>query len=142
MTAKYHTLATEAQEQEALFEWVHLMASKYPGIDLLYHVPNEGKRSYQQGRMLKQEGLKPGFPDLCLPVARGRYHGLYIELKRLHGTTPTDLQEQWLRKLSAQGYAACWCQGWQSAARVLSVYMQTGQVVYEPTKGRAGDLHA
>lgn len=58
------------------------MRRAHPELQLLYHVPNEGKRTWRTGARLKSEGLKPGVPDLCLPVARGKYHGLYVELKR------------------------------------------------------------
>ena len=45
------------------------------------HVPNEGKRSPQQGAKLKRMGMQKGFPDLVVPLPRGNYHGLYIEMK-------------------------------------------------------------
>lgn len=36
------------------------------------HVPNEGKRSIVGGRLIKQEGVLPGFPDLILIAPSGR----------------------------------------------------------------------
>lgn len=52
---------------------------------------------------MRSEGLKSGVPDLCLPVARSGYHGLYIELKA-GKNKPTDNQLAWLEVLEAQGY--------------------------------------
>ena len=75
----------EAAEQRNIFEWAGLMRRAHPELQLLYHVPNEGKRTWRTGARLKSEGLKPGVPDICLPVARGKYHGLYVELKLVAG---------------------------------------------------------
>ena len=76
---------TEAQEQMTLFSWAAMQSGKYPELNLLYHVPNGGSRHKAEAGRLRAEGVKAGVPDLCLPVARGQYHGLYIELKRQRG---------------------------------------------------------
>ena len=36
--------ATESEEQRSLFVWAMLAAGKYPALNLLFHIPNEGKR--------------------------------------------------------------------------------------------------
>ena len=77
--------AKESEEQEALFEWAAIEAGAKRELELLYHIPNEGKRSGRAGAALLRQGLKRGVPDICLPVARGGYHALYIELKRRSG---------------------------------------------------------
>lgn len=95
---------------------------RYPELRLLYHVPNEGKRSKIAGSILKMQGLKAGVPDLCLPVARGVYHGLYIELK--YGKNKlTDRQKQWLTSLSDQGYFAVACWGGDQAFQTILNYL-------------------
>ena len=70
---------SETTEQIALFNWAKRTESILPELALMYHVPNEGKRS--NGGILKAAGLKSGVPDICLPVANNGFHGLYIELK-------------------------------------------------------------
>ena len=77
---------TEAQEQSALVRWAELMRPRFPELVLLAHVPNEGLRSPVTGARLKVQGMKRGFPDLILPVPRGEYHGLFIEMKRVKGS--------------------------------------------------------
>ena len=72
---------------------------------------------------LKQQGVKSGVPDLCLPVPRGQYHGLYIEMKTESGHT-SDEQEWWGERLQAQGYVWRVCHGWQAAVAVLEWYLQ------------------
>ena len=72
---------------------------------------------------LKQQGVKSGVPDLCLPVPRGQYHGLYIEMKTESGHT-SDEQEWWGERLQAHGYVWRVCHGWQAAVAVLEWYLQ------------------
>ena len=74
---------TEAQHQSALIKWSQLpqIRARYPELKLLHHIPNGGRRDPIEAKHLKAQGVKPGVPDLCLPVARGNFHGLYIEMK-------------------------------------------------------------
>ena len=115
---------TESVEQRNLFAWARLMSGAHPELALLYHIPNEGKRSVATGRRMRQEGLKRGVPDICLPVARGGRHGLYIELKRIKGSKVSEEQREWLAALEEQGYAAALCKGWEAAAKVIEEYIK------------------
>ena len=112
----------ESNEQQALFQWVEYAKSRYPELDLLYHIPNGGKRDKLEAARLKREGVKAGVPDLCLPIARGGFHGLYIELKAGKNTA-TPLQRQWITALNREGYAAAVCTGWEQAAEVIGDYL-------------------
>lgn len=78
---------SEAQHQAAVIKWTQQPAirSQWPELALLHHIPNGGTRDPVEAKHLKQQGVKNGVPDLCLPVPRGRYHGLYIEMKRRTG---------------------------------------------------------
>lgn len=63
--------------------------------------------------------------DLCLPVARSGFHGLYIEMK--HGKNkPTKEQIKWIEALIKQGYAVYVCYSWDSAKDVLEKYLKNG----------------
>lgn len=117
---------TEAQEQMTLFSWAAMQSGKYPELNLLYHVPNGGSRHKAEAGRLRAEGVKAGVPDLCLPVARGQYHGLYIELKRQRVGRTSDHQSEWLDALSAQGYKAALCYGWEQAAGTIIEYLTGG----------------
>ncbi len=114
---------TESEEQQALFRWAAYESGAHPELMLLYHIPNEGKRSRATGARLRAEGLKRGVPDICLPVPRGNWHGLYIELKRLRGGRVSDEQQGWLDALNEQGYFAVVCRGWQQAAAEIQNYL-------------------
>lgn len=124
---------TEAQEQMTLFSWAAMQSGKYPELNLLYHVPNGGSRHKAEAGRLRAEGVKAGVPDLCLPVARGQYHGLYIELKRQRGGRTSDHQSEWLDALSAQGYKAALCYGWEQAAGTIIEYL-TAEVAHMTKK--------
>lgn len=114
---------TESNEQQTLFEWARRQQGRWPELALLYHIPNEGKRSQRTGARLKAEGLKTGVPDICLPVARGGHHGLYIELKRRRNSRVTKEQLDWIAELVAQGYVAAVCRGCDEAISLITGYL-------------------
>jgi len=113
----------EAADQETLFQWAALNENTYPELSLLYHIPNGGSRNKIEAANLKRQGVKAGVPDICLPVARGKYHGLYIELK--HGKNKlSDNQKIWLKRLQNQGYLAICCYGWEEAVKAIEKYLK------------------
>lgn len=113
---------TEAQHQMNVINWSLLHTAEWPELAGLHHIPNGGNRDAIEGRHLKQQGVKPGVPDLHLPVARGPYHSLYIEMKAEKGRT-SDAQDWWIEFLTAQGNFVEVCHGWQSAVQVLEWYL-------------------
>ena len=113
----------EEREQQAVMEWAAWMQGKYPELRRLYHIPNGGKRDKATAAVLKSLGVKPGVPDLCLPVPRGGYHGLYIEMKAVGGR-PAAEQREWLEELHEQGYRAAVCVGADAAIAVIEGYLQ------------------
>lgn len=112
----------EHREQVALFRWAALHSGRYPELALLFAIPNGGKRDAVTATRLKAEGVKAGVPDICLPVARQGWHGLFVELKWGYNDT-TDMQNAWLADLSDQGYLAVVCHGWQEASEVIRDYL-------------------
>lgn len=114
---------SEAQEQVALMQWANLHRGKYPELELLYHIPNGGSRHPAEAARLKQQGVKAGVPDLCLPVARCGCNGLYIELKAGRNK-PTKDQIKWLEQLARQGYRAITCWGFEAAKDEIIRYLE------------------
>lgn len=117
---------TEAQHQHNVIAWSELHMGEYPELALLHHIPNGGTRDAVEGKHLKGQGVKPGVPDLHLPVARGSYHSLYLEMKTEAGQ-PTREQKWWIEQLNKQGQFAEICHGWESAVRVLEWYLSLGR---------------
>ena len=110
---------SEFDEQCAVVEYCDAR-----GIPVV-HVPNEGKRSVAAGARLKRAGMRPGFPDLLIPRARGRYHSLYIEMKA-EGGKPTVEQVAWIRRLRKEGMCAYVCIGAVQAIKLIEQYMALG----------------
>lgn len=115
----------ESEHQRAVFRWSRQpsVRDKWPEIKLLFHVKNETTEGARRVQSDKAMGVKPGVPDLCLPVARGRYHGLFIEMKNERGRV-SEAQKWWVRELNGQDYAAVVCYGWESAAMMLEWYLE------------------
>ena len=107
--------ASEARHQMNVIRWSQQpsIRSKWPELALLHHIPNGGTRDAVEAKHLKDQGV---------PVPRGQYHGLYIEMKAETGRTSPE-QDWWGERLLGQGYMWEVCHGWQSAVRVLEWYL-------------------
>lgn len=114
---------TEDTIQKQLILWANHQPIGEKGRigDYLHHSPNGGKRNAFEAKKFKQMGTKAGFPDLFLCVARGGYHGLFIELKTETGKL-TAFQINWLAKLNGQGYKAVVCYGYEEARQTIKEY--------------------
>ena len=119
---------TEAAEQRALFRWAAYSKATHPELGLMFHVPNGGSRHPYEAHNLREEGVKAGVPDICLPVARGGYHALYIELKRVKGGRVSEEQRAWLNALNRAGNLAVVCRGWNEARDVILEYLGSEDV--------------
>lgn len=100
--------------------------SRWPELALLHHIKNETSEGASRVAADREMGVRKGVPDLCLPVPRGNYHGLYIEMKNETGRASAE-QLWWGEKLAGQGYFWEVCHGWQSAVRVLEWYLSLGE---------------
>lgn len=70
---------------------------------------------------MKREGYNKGIPDLMIYVARGGSHGLAIEMKTSVGRL-TPEQEEWQRRLWAEGWVAKVCRSVEEAKQVFNEY--------------------
>ena len=107
--------------------WATLHERRWPELALLHAVPNGGHRHPAVASAMKAEGVKRGVPDLDLPVPRGRWHGLRIEMKAKGGRLAPE-QRWWIEKLHEQGYRAVMCVGWEAARDTILDYLDTGSL--------------
>ena len=121
-------LSSEDSEQMMLFRWAEFAEIAYPELQLMYHVPNEGKRNAVTGSRLKKMGLKAGVPDIILPVAHGGYIGLAIEMKYGRNCL-TEKQSDWLKKLGKAGHKTEVCYSFESAKDVIENYLRSAKTV-------------
>lgn len=88
----------------------------------MFAIPNGGLRHKATAGRLKAEGVKAGVPDICLPVPRPPYAGLYIEMK-VAGRPPSSEQATWLAALNELGYLALVCDGFEAARAAIEGYL-------------------
>jgi hypothetical protein len=97
-------------------------------LDLIFAVPNGamlggGRVGAIRMNALKAEGLRPGVCDLVLPVARGDWHGMFIEMKTATGTL-SENQKEFIAAVEKQGYYTAVCYGADDAIEQITFYMQ------------------
>jgi hypothetical protein len=72
-------------------------------LSLLFAVPNGLYTSKRQAFLAKASGLRSGVPDLCLPVPRGGFAGLWLELKAAGGRLSSS-QKEVIGLLQSEGH--------------------------------------
>lgn len=110
---------TEHEIQKAVFDVLKLYETKFPEFETIHAVPNgselrkaktkEGNYFTRLGKKMKDEGLRPGIPDIHVPYASSTHCGLYIEMKRSEKEEPTDHQKSMADKLRAVGNDVVLC---------------------------------
>ena len=128
---------SEAAHQTALFCWAALNAVRWPELRWFHAVANGGSRGDNKrsamirGGQLKAQGVKAGVSDTFLPVKRGEWSGLYIEMKKPSERPKrggsggvSDEQAAFGLFVQAQGFGFVVCYGWDEAARVLEQYLK------------------
>lgn len=115
-------IPTEDEEQIWLFSWAELNMGRFPELKLMHHIPNGGKRSKSEASRFKAMGVKAGVSDIFLPVSRGGYHGLYIELKAKDGR-PTKEQKDFIAAVEQEGYLAVVAYGGEEASKTIERYL-------------------
>ncbi len=88
-----------------------------------FAIPNGGKRRKTEAARMVAQGVRPGVPDLMIPRAAGKYHGLFIEMKREKGSTTSQNQKEWINQLNAEGYFAAVCKGFDEARKIIEQYI-------------------
>lgn len=111
-----------------------------PELRWLHHIPNGGSRGDDaksraiRGSQMKAQGVRTGVADVCLPVRRGGWSGLYIEMKKpsekpVKATSKggvSDDQAEFGAFVQSQGFGWCVCYSWEEAAAIIEQYMQQG----------------
>lgn len=97
---------SESDLQIALMRWCETQMSKFPELKWIHHISNGGRRDSREAMSLKSQGVKAGVLDLHLPVSRGGFHGLMLELKRPGSKCkpPSKEQIEYISFLEEQGY--------------------------------------
>ena len=110
----------ESDLQIACVRWFRYAYPQYG--DLLFSVPNGGKRHPKTARRLKQEGVVAGVSDLILLLPNSEHHALCIEMKYGKGRQ-TDLQKAWMRQVRSAGYKYVVCNSFDMFEALVTDYI-------------------
>lgn len=115
----------EFEHQAALFAWARnpAVVRSLPGIELLSASLNGVHLSKSQAGKAKAAGMLAGETDVRLPVPRGGYAGLIIEMKFGRNGTTED-QEKYIARMEAEGHLAHVCYEWTFARDVIIAYLR------------------
>ncbi len=122
----------EDNAQIALLEQV---AAEFPTLaHRLIHIPNGGKRTRFERYLFVKLGVKKGVPDLFLPVPRGPFSGLFIEMKANppHSSPVSEDQKDWLAFLTENGFYATSCRGTVPALDIIRSYVLSREQLVVP----------
>lgn len=124
---------SEEIEQAKLIKWSHRVAVRnlMPALRWLHHSPNGGKRDAVTGGQMKALGVKPGFPDLVLPVRTLTHTGLVIEMKSDIGR-PTPEQKEWLEHFEREQWHVTIARSADEARAVLCDYLGQDHLLAPP----------
>lgn len=115
---KAYNLQSEYQIQVQCVQWFRMA---YPN-EIIYAVPNGGKRHLLEAVKFKASGVLSGVPDLFIALPKGRYHGLYIEMKSDKGTV-SEKQQTMIDKLISKGYQVNVCYSFEEFEQTIKNYM-------------------
>lgn len=138
--------ATEAEEQAALVSWAQRVRVAEGVLgDFLLMNANEtlfsaldspaARAAYAAG--LRRRGFRKGVFDLFLMIPRGRFHGLWIEMKRdrrafrsQRAAEEAVSQEQhdFMRLARSVNYATAVAYGWAAAQAHIEDYLENAEL--------------
>ena len=111
--------AVESMEQVTFFNEIR---RRYPDTwgKIATHIRNEGKKTPQQVRREKAEGMTKGASDIIVG-------GFYCELKRKDHTKSKIAPEQieYLETINQLGFYGCVALGWEAAMEAFEEWNRT-----------------
>jgi hypothetical protein len=121
----------ESKTQIACVSWFD---SQFPPIkNMLFAIPNGGKRGVVTASIMKAEGVRRGSPDLFLSIPKLNYHGMYIEMKTEDGKLKPE-QQQFRDVVVSFNYHHVVCRSVDDFVREVSRYLQSFK---EPWKSQS-----
>lgn len=112
----------EDSELIKFFDWVRLNEKFDPRFCTIYHIANERRTSMRTGKIFKQKGVRPGVPDVCVPIPSGMYPGLYIEFK-VRPNVLSDSQKAFITALLKLGFLVVIAWSADEAIQIVTEYL-------------------
>jgi len=126
----------EHGHQKAIFQLAKMYETQHPALRLMTGSLAGVNLDIVQARRAKDAGHKAGFPDIHLPVARGQWISLYIELKTDEGRASAD-QLTIAKLLRDEGNLVLFIKGSEQAWNTIMKYLSMPKLVI--TKGEKPD---
>ena len=128
----------EHDEQVKIFEWKEYEGTRlYPETVLLHATINQQPRYGVQRAYYSAEGLTSGIPDVCLPVARAGFSGLWIEMKNPDGKGRlSDNQKKIMTMLDKTGSYCAVCIEGGLAITLIHAYLEESHTILEAMRWR------
>jgi len=121
---------SEHDEQKAVIEWWGVQCKLWElPRKALFAIPNgqilmrSAKNPQAVMMYLRSEGFRDGVCDLMLAVPTAKYHGLFIEMKRLKGGVLSEDQAEMMEMFNELGYRAVRCNGYLEAVAEIIKYL-------------------
>lgn len=110
----------EHKIQCACVKWFRL---KFPKLrNILFAIPNGGRRDAVTGAKLKEEGATSGVSDLILLKSNRFYGGLCIEMKK-PGGYQSPAQKEWQKDAESNGAKYVVCRSLDEFMKVVTDYL-------------------
>lgn len=110
-------------EHEHQARLVNYLETNHPDI-LFFAIPNGAPLSGggRASRRLKAEGMLPGAADVFLACPRGKWHGMFLEMKSDFGKL-SENQEWFLQQAESNGYFTAVAFGYSQARELVEEYL-------------------
>jgi hypothetical protein len=97
---------------------------QYPHLrNILFAVPNSGRRSARNGAYMKEEGMLSGVADLILLKSNRFYGALCIEMKK-PGEYQKPVQKEWQKTVESVGNKYVVCRSLEEFIAVVTDYLK------------------
>lgn len=121
---------SEHHIQAAAFDLIRMRAISDWRYQLVYAIPNGGKRHIGVAKKMKSEGQTSGVWDISIDVPVAEYPGLKIEVKKPGGKLTPD-QLRFLRLYQKAGFLCCVCTSTLEILETIEGYFKlTGEAAY------------
>lgn len=112
------------EEHRLQCQMIKVFRLQYPKLkDVLFAVPNGGRRDSISGKKLKDEGVIAGVSDLILLKSNHYYGSLCIEVKTPQGTQ-SKAQQEWQRQVELQGNKYVICRSVDDFIKQVTIYLK------------------
>ena len=119
MKSRRHPKDEEHRLQVACVRWFRM---QYPHLrEMLFAVPNGGRRDEKTGARLKEEGVIAGVSDMILLQRNNNYGALLIEMKTKTGRQ-SESQKRWQKAAEEQGYRYVVCRSLEEFMKEVNNY--------------------